>query len=338
MITSMLALTLEGSLGTIVLIVLPLAGSVVLAYGVAQVTLDLRKSDRKRLINRLKGGSAARRDTPAAFDPTQFRRSAADATGALAGFFSRMSFTRNLQTTLDQADVRMSAAQLLVNLSAIASILAAALLAFGVSVLAALGIAAAVFVMPVMYFIHRRKSRMNKLVQQLPDVFELLSQALRAGHSLASGMQLVSKETPAPAGAEFGRVFHEQNLGLKVEDALKNMADRTDVLDVRFFVTAVLIQRQTGGDLAEVLDKIGGVIRDRIKLFGTVQALTAEGRLSGYVLLALPPLVFAVMTVINREYAMLLIEEPAGRMLLTGAGVMQLMGWAMIKKIVNIKV
>jgi tight adherence protein B len=110
------------------------------------------------------------------------------------------------------------------------------------------------------------------------------------------------------------------------------------MLDVRFFVTAVLIQRQTGGDLAEVLDKIGTVIRDRIKLFGTVQALTAEGRLSGYVLLALPPIVFLVMMYINQEYAMTLIDDPTGRMMLTTAGVMQLMGWAMIKKIVNIKV
>ena len=216
--------------------------------------------------------------------------------------------------------------------------MAAVVMSVGFSLLVALGVAGAVFALPIMYFFHRRKARMAKMVAQLPDVFELLSQALRAGHSLASGMQLISKEVTDPAGTEFGRVFHEQNLGLKVEEALKNLADRTDVLDVRFFVTAVLIQRQTGGDLAEVLDKIGSVIRDRIKLFGTVQALTAEGRLSGYVLLALPPLVFAVMMVINREYAMALIVDPAGRMMLTGAGLMQLMGWAMIKKIVNIKV
>ncbi|MBN2447221.1 MAG: type II secretion system F family protein, partial [Phycisphaerae bacterium] len=141
-----------------------------------------------------------------------------------------------------------------------------------------------------------------------------------------------------PAGTEFGRVFHEQNLGLKVEDALRNLAERTNVLDVRFFVTAVLIQRQTGGDLAEVLDKIGSVIRDRIKLFGTVQALTAEGRLSGYVLMGLPPLVFCAMLYLNADYVMTLLTDPRGKMMLTGAIVMQLMGWMMIKKIVNIKV
>jgi len=216
--------------------------------------------------------------------------------------------------------------------------LLAATLAFGIPPLAGLGMAAAVFVLPILYLMRRRKKRLARLVEQLPDVFELLSQSLRAGHSLASGMQLISRELPEPAGIEFGRVFHEQNLGLKIEDALRNMAERVDMLDVRFFVTAVLIQRQTGGDLAEVLDKIGAVIRERIKLFGTVQALTAEGRLSGYVLLALPVLMFAVMLQVNRDYATMLLYEPAGKMMLTVAVVMQLMGWAMIKKIVNIKV
>ncbi len=110
---------------------------------------------------------------------------------------------------------------------------------------------------------------MGKRDRKRPDEEKLLSQALRAGHSLASGMQLVANELPDPAGTEFGRVFHEQNLGIKIDDALKNFADRMNVLDVRFFVTAVLIQRQTGGDLAERLDQSRRVITDRIKPSGT---------------------------------------------------------------------
>ena len=151
-------------------------------------------------------------------------------------------------------------------------------------------------------------------------------------------MQVIATELPEPAGTEFGRVFHEQNLGLKIEDALSNLARRMDVLDVRFFVTAVLIQRQTGGDLAEVLDKISDVIRERVKLRGTVQALTAEGRLSGYVLLALPFLVFGAMLKINYEYAELLWAHPTGQMMAMFAVVSMIMGWVMIKRIVNIKV
>jgi tight adherence protein B len=179
---------------------------------------------------------------------------------------------------------------------------------------------------------------MKKLVEQLPDVFELLGQALRAGHSLASGIHLVNEQLPDPAGTEFGRVFYEQNLGIKVEEALTNMANRVDQLDVRFFVTAVLIQRQTGGDLAEILDKISAVIRDRIKLFGTVRGLTAEGRLSGWVLVGLPVLVFFIELSINPSYAEVLLYDPQGKLLLYIAIGMCLMGLAMIRKIVNIKV
>ncbi len=336
MIDCMLAFDPFSGAQGLLLVILPLAGSVLLAYGVFQVSADLRTNVRKRVIERLKGGSGERARTKAATE--DFRVQAAEATGMLAAGFSRLSFTTRLQRALEQANLNWSAAQVLVNLSAIGLGACAVLMVLRVPLLVALGVAAAVFVMPVLYLFQRRKRRLKKLVEQLPDVFELLSQALRAGHSLASGMQLISKELPDPGGTEFGRVFHEQNLGLKVEDALKNLAERVDMLDVRIFVTAVLIQRQTGGDLAEVLDKIGTVIRDRIKLFGTVQALTAEGRLSGYVLLALPVIVFLVMLQVNRSYAMMLFDLPAGRMMLTAGVIMQLMGWAMIKKIVNIKV
>lgn len=326
-----------GGVQSALLVILPLLGSVMLAYGVFQVVLDLRRSDRKKVIDRLRGSNDPAKKA-AGKGHEDLKKQTWEATGTLARSISKLSFTSRLQTALEQANIPWSAAQTLVNLTAISTVLTAILLVLGFSMAAALGVAVAVFILPVMYLFRRRKKRMNKLVQQLPDVFELLSQALRAGHSLASGMQLIAKELPEPAGTEFGRVFHEQNLGLKIEDALTNLAERTDVLDVRFFVTAVLIQRQTGGDLAEVLDKIGSVIRDRIKLFGTVQALTAEGRLSGYVLLALPIIVFFAMTQVNRSYADLLITTPIGKMMLTTAAVMQFMGYLMIKKIVNIKV
>lgn len=330
-----LALEIFGGVQSAGLLLLPIAGSMMLAYGVLQIVIDLRSTDRRKIMDRLKGGKdkAANKSTV-----TDFRRGTIEATGFLAKRFMQFRFTAELQKTLEQANLRWTAPTVMVNVTAGACILLALLLLIGVQPIPAVGGAAALFVLPLLYIYRRKKARLKKLTEQLPDVFELLSQALRAGHSLASGMQLIAREMPDPAGTEYGRVFHEQNLGLKIEDALKNMAERVNILDVRFFVTAVLIQRQTGGDLAEVLDKLGAVIRDRIKLFGTVQALTAEGRLSGYVLLALPVLVFVVMTQINPGYAALLTDTDTGRMLLTVAIVMQLMGWAMIKKIVNIKV
>jgi tight adherence protein B len=338
MMPTLLALETGSVVQTAMLIVLPLLGSILLAYSVFHVAVDLRAGDRRRVVNRLKGGLARDRGHDDHLDLESFRRQTAEATGALARAFTRLSFTTRFQRTLEQANVRWSAAQTLVNLTAIASLLLAVLLALRLSPLVAVGAVAATYILPVLHLKRRRNKRLKKLTGQLPDVFELLSQALRAGNSLASAMQLVAKELPDPAGTEFGRVFHEQNLGLKIEDALRNMADRVGALDVRFFVTAVLIQRQVGGDLAEVLDKISSVVRERLQLFGTVQALTAEGRLSGYVLLGLPVFIFFILMYVNPQYMSLLYTDPTGKMILTTAIVMQLMGWALIKKIVNIKV
>lgn len=326
------------ALQTIGLIVLPLVGSIFLAYGVFNVALDLRTNDRQRIRDRLRGTASRRQGATDGVSLEDFRRHTAEARGKLAKSLSTMRFTVALQRVLEQANIPWSAPQTLVNLIATASVTLAVLLLMGVAPLIAAGVGVAIVVLPILYFYRRRAKRIKRLVAQLPDVFELLSQALRAGHSLASAMQLISQEVPDPAGTEFARVFHEQNLGLKIEDALRNMGDRVDMLDVRLFVTAVLIQRQIGGDLAEVLDKIGKLIRQRIELAGMVQVLTAEGRLSGYVLLALPLVCLAALLVLNPDYANILFFDPQGKMLLTVAAVMQLMGWAMIKKIVAIKV
>lgn len=335
---TLLAADAMSALTGALVVILPLAGGVLLAYGVFHVAVDLRVNTRKRVVERLKEHRAQAADAGAGLSFEDFRRQTVEASGLLAKSLTKLSFTRHLQRAIEQANLRWSAAQTLVNLTASACILLASLLVLRVSVLAAVGVAVATFILPILYLYRRRSRRLKRLINQLPDVFELLSQALRAGHSLASAMQLVSKEVPDPAGTEFGRVFHEQNLGIKIEDALTNLADRVDLLDVRLFVTAVLIQRQVGGDLAEVLDKIGSLIRERVQLYGTVQVLTAEGRLSGYVLLALPAFCLMALMYMNPDYANTLFTDPTGKMLLTVAVIMQLMGWAMIRKIVNIKV
>jgi len=149
---------------------------------------------------------------------------------------------------------------------------------------------------------------------------------------------LVSTEMADPIGREFSRVFEEQNLGVPLEKALESMCDRVPNVDLRFFATAVILQRQTGGDLAEILDKIGSLIRERFKLHGMIQALTGEGRLSGIVLLALPPGLFVVLLRLNPDYVMMLFEDPFGQKMLAGAIVMQLLGALVIKKIINIRV
>ena len=192
--------------------------------------------------------------------------------------------------------------------------------------------------LPLMWLSFKRKFRLKKFAKQLPDALELIARALRAGHSLAAGFSLVAEEMTAPIGQEFRKVFEEQNLGIPMEDALTNMTNRVPNLDLKFFATAVVLQRSTGGDLAEILDKIGYIVRERFKIWGQVQALTGEGRLSGVVLLALPPVLFVAVYRLNPDYVMPLFYDPMGRQMLFFGVVMQLLGALAIRKIVNIKV
>ena len=191
---------------------------------------------------------------------------------------------------------------------------------------------------PFFWLMFRRKRRLSKFASQLSDALELIARALRAGHSLGAGFQLVSQESSDPIASEFGRVFEEQNLGIPFEEALENITERVPNLDLKFFVTAIILQRQTGGDLAEILDKIGRLIRERYKILGQVQALTGEGRLSGVVLLALPPVLFLTVYRMNPEYIMLLFTDDLGKKMLLFGIVSQTIGALVIRKIVNIRV
>jgi tight adherence protein B len=194
------------------------------------------------------------------------------------------------------------------------------------------------FFVPWVWLWNKRRSRLKSFAAQLPDALELVARALRAGHSLAAGMHVVAEEMPAPIATEFGRVYEEQNLGIPIEDSMNAMCGRVPNLDLRFFVTSVAIQRQTGGDLAEILDKIGYVIRERYRILGQVKALTAEGRLSGIVLIALPFALFVFMLHIKPEYVATLWTHPLGIKMSVVALIMQVLGAAVIKKIVDIKV
>jgi tight adherence protein B len=194
------------------------------------------------------------------------------------------------------------------------------------------------FTIPFLWLLWKRSQRLKTFASQLPDAMELIARALRAGHSLAAGMHVVAEEMPSPISDEFGRVYEEQNLGIPIEDALRGVCERVPNLDLRFFVTSVLIQRTTGGDLAEILDKIGYVIRERYRILGQVKALTAEGRLSGVVLIAMPIGLFLMMLNMKPDYVQVLWTHPIGIKMSIFAGIMQIVGALVIKKIVDIKV
>jgi len=191
---------------------------------------------------------------------------------------------------------------------------------------------------PVLWLLFRRKKRLKAFAAQLPDALEMLARALRAGQSLGFGFNMVGSEMGAPIGKEFSRVFEEQNLGIPLEETLDGLTNRIPNLDLKFFATAVILQRQTGGDLAEILDKIGTLIRQRFRIWGQIQALTGEGRLSGIILMALPFVLFVVVYQLNPEYVMVLFTDPLGKKMLAATAVLQVVGAIWIRKVVNIKV
>lgn len=245
--------------------------------------------------------------------------------------------TFNLRAFLNQADTKVTPAKLVLMCAALG--LGGAILPALVGVplaFAPLGFLLAP--LPFLYFFMKRKARLAKFAKQLPEALELISRALRAGHSLAAGFKLCADEMGAPIGTEFERCYEAQNLGQPLEDAIEEMTERVPNLDLRFFATAVVLQRQTGGDLAEILDKIGHLVRERYKIYGMIQSLTGEGRLSGTVLLALPPVLAIVMWRLNPGYLSMLFTDPMGHQMLAAAVVLQIVGALVIKKIINIKV
>jgi len=211
-------------------------------------------------------------------------------------------------------------------------------LLFGLHRAIALLLAFVAFFAPYSFLYFRRKQQFRKFSTLLPDAMDLVSRALRAGHSLTAAIDLVGQEIADPVGKEFRRVSEEQNLGLPLRDALLNLAERVPIPDVRFLVAAMLIQRETGGNLVEVLDKTTTLLRDRIRLQGEVRIYTAQGRLTGWILCLLPIFMFFALTAINPTYTAPLLTEPVGRHLLVAGAIFMLLGILVIRKIVQIKV
>lgn len=192
--------------------------------------------------------------------------------------------------------------------------------------------------LPYLRFKLAYNKRRKILADQLIEALDFLSRVLRAGHSLASGLQMIGAELPDPIATEFRRCYEQHNLGLSLEQALQDTAKRIDLEDFAFFVTSVSIQRQTGGDLAEILDNINDMIRARIRLAQHVKALTAEGRATGFVLTALPAFIFLLMLILNPDYGGELIRRSEGRLMLFVAVAFQVLGLLIIKRIVDIRV
>ena len=191
---------------------------------------------------------------------------------------------------------------------------------------------------PFVVLMRKRTVRLRKFEEQFPEALDLLSRAIKAGHAFQTAMGMVAEEGAEPMGPEFRKTFEEQNYGLPLKDALNNLAIRMPLLDVRFFVTAVLIQRETGGNLSEILDNLAYVVRERFKILRQVRVYTAHGRMTGYVLLALPAFLAVALMFINPEHMNTLFTERAGKLMIAATVVMQTIGYIWIRKIVTIEV
>ena len=191
---------------------------------------------------------------------------------------------------------------------------------------------------PTFYFKFKRKRRFAQFQRLLPEGLDLMARALRAGHAFSVGMKMVGDEFPDPIGPEFARTVEEISFGIDVPEALRNLTGRVDCVDLKFFVTALTVQRETGGNLAEIIEAISRLIRQRYELFGRIKSLSAEGRLSGYILFGLPFVMAGVLWYLNEEYMSLLFEDPVGHMMIAGAGLMMCIGAFVMRNMCQIKV
>jgi tight adherence protein B len=195
-----------------------------------------------------------------------------------------------------------------------------------------------VALLPIAFVAFKRKRRLRKFEEHFPEALDLLGRAVRAGHAFTTGLEMISKECAEPLAGEFRTAFEEQNFGLPLRDALLNLTERVPLIDVRFFVTALLIQKETGGNLAEILDGLSRVIRDRFRIYREVQVRTAQGRLTAGILIALPIIMMIVLTTLNPKYMAVLFTDPRGPVLLGIAAGLQAIGSAILWKIIHFEV
>jgi tight adherence protein B len=242
-----------------------------------------------------------------------------------------------LQELLEQSGTSMTVGRLVLICGCLALIALAIVEHFSGSLLIGIIAAVAVAFAPIAALRHMRTIRLRKFEEQFPEALDLLSRALRAGHSFSTGIEMVADEIPKPLGPEFKLLYDQQNYGMAMPDALTHFAQRITVLDARFFVTAVLIQRESGGNLSEVLDNLAGVMRDRFRVKRQMRVLSAHGRITGWVLAGLPPVLGTVLMIINPEHRELLFGDPMGQqMVMAGIG-LQIAGTLIIRKIVDVE-
>ena len=250
----------------------------------------------------------------------------------------RVQAALQLKRMLDQADLHITPSRLIM-FSAMAGMLAAlaaSVISISILLMLAAGLSAAAI--PFVHVWWKRKKRFDAFLENLPDALDLMSRGLSAGHAFSEAMHMVSTEMPEPIATEFRKTYEEQNLGLSLKLALENLTQRIPLLDLRMCVTAVLIQRETGGNLAEILEKVAHTIRERFRIMGDLKTLTTSSRMSAWLLCGLPIFVTIVITFMNPEYMNVLWKDYRGHYLIATALFLQVTGMLIVRKILRIKI
>lgn len=249
-----------------------------------------------------------------------------------------MQATFALKRMLDQADLHITPSRLLMFsfMAGMLGGLAASVLTVFIPIMVLCGLACASI--PLIHVWYKRKKRFDSFLEQLPEALDLVSRALSAGHAFSEALHMVSIEMPEPIATEFRKTYEEQNLGLSVKLALENLTQRMPLLDLKMCVTAVLIQRETGGNLAEILEKVAYTIRERFRILGDLKTLTTSSRMSAWLLCGLPIGVALAVTFLNPDYMSVLWKDPRGHYLIAIALTMQITGMLIVRKILQIKI
>jgi len=243
-----------------------------------------------------------------------------------------------LKQILDQADLHITPSRLLMFsfMAGMLGGLAASVLMVFIPLMILAGLVCASI--PFIHVWYKRRKRFNAFLEQLPDALDLVARALSAGHAFSESLQMVSMEMPEPIATEFRKAYEEQNLGLSVKLALENLTQRIPLLDLKMCVTAVLIQRETGGNLAEILEKVAYTIRERFRILGDLKTLTTSSRMSAWLLCGLPIAVALAVTFLNPDYMSVLWKDPRGHYLIAAALFMQITGMLIVRKILKIQI
>lgn len=260
---------------------------------------------------------------------------------SLTEFLARFDFTQKVQAQLQQSGLNWTLTQLLggmVVAGVVGTLLGLRLRVLLFTGLSMLALGCFFALLPYLYVLFARKKRLGQFEEQFPEALDFLARAMRAGHAFTVGLEMLSQETPEPLRSEFRKVYNEQNLGAPLPGALEHLAVRVPSVDVRFFVSAVLMQRESGGNLGEILTKLAYVIRERFRLKGQVRAASAHGRITATILTILPIVTVLALSFVAPGYLPAMAHDPQGRYMIVGAILGQIVGYLVMRKIINIKV